>query len=260
MKRTGALDEMLASIRAALYLQQRRAGAETRRAELPFVTISRQAGAGGHMVARALADRLNALDPGEVPWTVWDRELVEKVAREEHIPVTLVESLEPGGARRNAFQDFLASLSANSGAADLDELQVFRHVAHTVRALALAGRAIIVGRGGVCATADLAGGVHVRLVAPLEERVAHMARVLGLSGPDAAAEVRRRDRDRETFHRRYWPDRPLLPENFTITLNTARVGDGAMVESILPLIGLPARQAPRSTTREPGVVGGSAAG
>jgi cytidylate kinase len=242
MKRTDALNELLASIRAGLYLQQQRAGGETRRTEPPFVTISRQAGAGGHTVARALADRLNALDPGELPWTVWDRELVEKVAREEHIPVALIESLELEGPRRNAFQDFLASLSAKNDAADLDEFQVFRRVAHTVRALARAGRAIIVGRGGVYATADLAGGAHVRLVAPLRDRVAHMARVLDLSEHAAAAEVRRRDRNRETFHRRYWPDKALLPEIFTITLNTARAGEGAMVESILPLINLSARQ------------------
>lgn len=241
MKRNEALSDLLSSIRAGLYLQQHRASAGTQRAEPPFVTISRQAGAGGHTVARALADRLNALDPGDLLWTVWDRELVEKVAREEHIPVTLVKSLELGGARRNAFQDFLASLSAKNDAADLDEFHVFRRVAHTIRALARAGRAIIVGRGGVYATADLVGGVHVRLVAPLRERVAHMALLLQVSERDAVAEVRRRDRERDTFHRRYGPDQALLPEIFTITLNTARAGEGAMVECVLPLIHLSAR-------------------
>jgi hypothetical protein len=260
MKRTDALNELLASIRAGLYLQQQRADAETRRTDPPFVTISRQAGAGGRTLAWALADRLNALDPGERPWTVWDRELVEKVAREEHIPVTLIESLELEGPRRNAFQDFLASLSARNDPADLDEFQVFRRVANTVRALARAGRTIIVGRGGVYATADLAGGVHVRLVAPLQGRVAHMAGVLNFSERDAASEVRRIDRYRETFHRRYWPDKALLPEIFTITLNTARAGEGQMVESILPLIDLPARKPVRSTVGETADAVGSAAG
>jgi len=242
MKRTGELNELLASIRAGLYLQQQRPEAGSPQVGQPFVTISRQAGAGGRTLARTLADRLNALDPGELPWTVWDRDLVEKVAREEHIPQTLIESLESGGPRRSAFQEFLASLSAKNHAADLDEFQVFRRVAHTVRALARAGRAIIVGRGGVYATADLAGGVHVRLVAPLRDRVAHMAGFLSLSQLDAAAEVRRRDREREAFHRRYWPDTALLPEIFTITLNTARADERQMAESILPLLDLPARR------------------
>jgi cytidylate kinase len=166
MKPTDTFDQMLAAIRSGIYLQQQRAAAEARNAPpQPFVTISRQAGAGGRTLARALAERLNATDPVDRPWTVWDRELVEKVAREEHIPVSLVETLETEGPRRSAFAEFLASLSAkNDPAADLDEYQVYRRVAHAARAIARAGRAILVGRGGVYATHDLPGGVHVRLV------------------------------------------------------------------------------------------------
>ena len=236
MKRNDALTELLASIRAGLYVQTQRAGAASEQPARPFITISRQAGAGGRTLARALAGRLNEVDPGEWPWAVWDRELVEKVAREEHIPVTLIESLELEGPRQSAFREFLASLSATNDAAHLDEFQVFRRVAQTVRALARAGRAVIVGRGSVYATAGLAGGVHVRLVAPLQERVAHMARVLNCSEGDAAAEVRRIDRYRETFHRRYWPDKALLPEIFTITLNTAAIGEKEMVNCVLQLV------------------------
>lgn len=236
MKPKDTLDGLLASIRSGLHVQQQRADAEARRTASPFVTISRQAGAGGRTLAGALADRLNLIDPAERPWAAWDRDLVEKVAKEEHIPVTLVESLELEGPRRSAFQDFLASLSARNDNYDLDEFQVYRRVAHTVRALARAGRAIIVGRGGVYATADLPGGVHLRLVAPLENRIAHMATVLSVPADEAAREVRRIDRYRETFHRRYWPDKAMLPEIFTLTLNTAAMDEGQMVDCVLPLI------------------------
>jgi cytidylate kinase len=238
MKQTDKLDEALAAIRAGVYLQQQRADAEVRRARpQPFVTISRQAGAGGRTLARALADRLNAGDPSDGVWTVWDRELVEKISREQQIPVSLVESLEVGVRRRTAFHDFLASLSAaGSGDANLDEFQVFRRVARTARELARAGRAIIVGRGGVYATSDLPGGVHVRLVAPVEERVAHMARLLSCGEADASQKVARIDRYRESFHRRYWHDKALLAEIFTITLNSARMTDEQMVRCVLQLI------------------------
>jgi hypothetical protein len=143
------------------------------------------------------------------------------------------------------FQDFLASLSAKNDAADLDEFQVYRRVAGAVRALARAGRAIIVGRGGVYAASDLPGGVHIRLVAPLQGRVRHMARVLNFTEVAAAREVRRLDRYRETFHRRYWPDHALLPEIFTLTLNSAQVEVAQMVECIVPLI----PQSPATPTR-----------
>ena len=236
MKRKDTLDDMLASIRTGLYLQQQRADAEVRRTPLPFVTISRQAGAGGRTLARALAERLNEPAPADRHWAVWDRELVEKVAAEEHIPADLVESLELQGPPRSAFLEFLASLSARNDASDLDEFQVYRRVAHTVRGLARAGNAIIVGRGGVYATADLPGGIHVRLVAPLRVRVALMANFLNVTEEQAAREVLRIDRYREAFHHRYWPDKALLPEIFTLTLNTAAIDEAQMVDCVLPLI------------------------
>ena len=254
MKPNETFDQLLAAIRAGIYLQQQRVEAEARRAPpQPFVTISRQAGAGGRTLARALADRLNASDPADRPWTVWDRELVEKVSQEQHIPASLVESLETGVPRRTAFQDFLASLSARNDAADLDEYPVFRRVAGAARVLARAGRAIIVGRGGVYATADLRGGVHVRLVAPLEDRVTHMARVLNCGEAAAAQQVGRIDRYRESFHRRYCHDQALLPEIFTITLNSARMTDEQMVRCVLPLIPRTPAAPQRADVRAAGV-------
>ena len=251
MKPKTPLDGLLASIRAGLYLQQQRADAEAREAALPFVTISRQAGAGGRTLARALADRLNELDPADRPWAAWDRELVEKVSTEQHIPVSLIESLETQGPRRSVFQDFLASLSAERDAADLDEFKVYRAVAQTVRALARAGRSIIVGRGGVYATRDLPGGVHLRLVAPLPDRVAHMARVLNVSDDQAAREVKKIDRQRETFHRRYGGGGALLPEAFTLTLNTAAMTERQMVDCVLALMPRPPHAAPGARAPEP---------
>ena len=237
MKPNDTFDRMLAAVRAGLCLQQQRADAEARsRPPVPFVTISRQAGAGGRRLARALADHLNQADPSDRPWAVWDRELVEKVAQDERVPVSLVESLETGAPHRTLFREFLASFSIKDSPEDLDEFQVYRRAAHTVRGLARAGRAIIVGRGGVYATHDLRGGVHLRLVAPFQDRVNHMAQVLNTSDEQAAAEVRRIDKYRDAFHRRYWPDKALLPEIFTLTLNTAAMDEGQMVQCVLPLV------------------------
>jgi hypothetical protein len=134
------------------------------------------------------------------------------------------------------FQEFLDSLLTHKPEADLDEFQVYRVVARTIRALARAGRAIIVGRGGVYATGDLRGGVHLRLVAPLEDRIRHMAQLLHVPERQAAKEVERIDRHRETFHRRYWQAKALLPEIFTLTLNTAAMGERQMVECVIPLV------------------------
>ena len=231
---TPKIVSMLASLHSGAYLQEHGESLSAER-PVPFVTISRQAGAGGTTLAQALERRLNQLDPGERPWTTWDKELVQKVAIDQHIPASLVESLESEGAHPSWFEEFLSGLGTTGGP-DLDEYQLFRRVAVTVRALALVGRCILVGRGAVYATSDLPGGVHVRLVAPLAHRIAHLAQLRNLSEKEAAVEVHRIDREREAFHRRYLSEKAMLPEMFTITLNSDKVDDEQMVDCILPLV------------------------
>src|SRR5688500_10565809 len=78
MKATGSIEATLPLIRAGLYamLADEDRGAEGGAGTLvtpgPFVTVSRQAGAGGRTFAQSLAERLNAAGPVDRPWAVWD--------------------------------------------------------------------------------------------------------------------------------------------------------------------------------------------
>src|ERR1035441_665491 len=56
------------------------------------VTISRQTGSGAHAVAEKLAACLQALSPAHAcPWTVFDRNLVEKVLEDHNLPQRLAQ-------------------------------------------------------------------------------------------------------------------------------------------------------------------------
>lgn len=215
------LDRLLGQIRADLYRRQKEPGLKAAPAA-PFVTISRQAGTGGRPLADALAARLNQIDPGPRAWSVWDRELVEKVAAEHKLSQPLIEAVE--GPGRSWVEQFFA---------ELDDLQVYRRVKATLRSLALAGRSVLVGRGGMFAAADLPAGVHVRLVAPRGFRVQNMAKMLNVSPARAEQEVRRIENERAAFYERHWPGRPLVPEAFTLTLNTAAMDEATQVNCIL---------------------------
>jgi cytidylate kinase len=223
---------VLAAIRAAEYANRIPETSTPPAPPAPFVTISRQAGAGARTLANSLAARLNARCPGELPWTVWDNELVERVAAEHHLPVSRVAALED--QRPSWLEEALESLAVSGPPAT--EAAVYRRVATTIRVLAQVGRVIVVGRGGAYVTADLPGGVHVRLVAPVEHRVAAAARALKLSLPEAADWVKEKDQAREAFYRRHWPTRSLTPEDFTATFNTAAVSNDRSVESVVSLV------------------------
>lgn len=240
--RPSELDTYLAALRAATVRERLRERERERQqsAQEParFVTISRQAGAGGRSLGRRLVERLNAAQRLERPWACWDRELLEKVAADHHVSKSLIEAAMDGPGR-TWFQQLMASLPwahAPGEGGSLDEYQIYRRVAQTVRALASAGRVVIVGRGSVYATADMPGGVHVRLIAPLEHRIRHMMRLNHLSREQAEQYVSRHDREREVFHRRYWPTDALLPEIFTLTLNAAAIPEDSLVECVLPLL------------------------
>lgn len=214
--------------RAASYEPHHVAGPEL----TPFVTIKRQAGAGGHTIQERLVRRLNEVDPGDQPWQGFDRELVELVTEEGNLYRPLVESL--GEETRSWLESAFRQLFRPDGSDD--DFKVYWKMAQTIRALAQAGRVVIIGRGGVFITRGMLGGTHVYLVAPLEDRVRHMAERLELSSDAAAAEVHRLDRNRAAFYRRYWPTCSLEPETFTVTFNTAVTTDEQIVDAILPIM------------------------
>ena len=197
----------------------------------PFVTISRQAGAGGATVARRLAERLNSVDPGSRPWQTFDRELVEMVAAQHQIRPSVLESLEQRS--RTWLTGLIDGL--NFARDEPGELALFHRVSETILALARSGRVILVGRGGAFVTQALAGGVHVYLVAPFKARVQHMAKILNCSADEAARTVQELDENRQAFYQRHFPDQAHAPERFTIVLNTARLSEEQVLGTLVPL-------------------------
>jgi hypothetical protein len=141
----------------------------------PFVTISREVGADGHALAEALLDAL-ARRGGTAfeGWQVFDRALFAMIAEEPRLKVSMRYLLDEEYHSR--MTDYLEQTLGSWTPQDVLQAKIFRYA----RALAGAGKVIIVGRGAACATADLAGGIHVRLVASLQRRLLALQRRTGL--------------------------------------------------------------------------------
>jgi hypothetical protein len=80
------------------------------------------------------------------------------------------------------------------------------------------------------------GGVHLWLVADQPWRIRHAATALGVSHDDAAHRVQEVDRGRAGFYRRFWPNRPLSPELFHLTINAELLPEDRAVECAVPLV------------------------
>ena len=239
-------EQLVRAVSAAIRTEGVRRGSPERAAPSarePFVTISREAGTGGEELCERLVARLNQLDPDERPWEGWDRQLVEKVASDHRLSRRLVEDLDE--RTRSWIENLFASPRGDPGHVAVTEPRVYRGVVETIRALASAGRVVIVGRGGVYIARDLKPALHVRLEAPSADRVAAYARRHAVSEKQAQRQAREIDRRRAAFFRRYWPNHVGSPFAFGLTLNTAAVGQDQAVEGIAHMV-LRARQAARA--------------
>lgn len=201
--------------------------------EPPFFTISRQAGAGGEPLAHRLSERLNLVEPGERHWSAFDRELVERVASDHNLSAELIESIGQGG--RNWLEDLFETMTTRP-LMRTGELELYRMIAETVLALAEVGRVVLVGQGAAFITQQRTGGIHVRLVAPLSHRIEQAAWALQLTRREALEYIRRTERRRELFFRRFWPNQSLSAESFTVTFNTAHSTADQQVDALIAML------------------------
>jgi cytidylate kinase len=184
-----------------------------------FVTISREAGAGGTTVAKDLAELLNQGRPetDRVPWTVFDRELVERVLREHGLPKSYVayirEEAEP--AIEHLFGAMYGVQVSRKGLAT--------KTARTILNLAGMGNAIIVGRAAAVVTRRLPGGIHVRLVGTPEVRLRRMMKFYKLEERDARKTMSRKDSGRRGYVRKYFDEDVADPMLYDLVINTDRI-------------------------------------
>jgi hypothetical protein len=202
------------------------------RTGLPFVTISRQAGAGGHLLAHVLqTDFLNEKDRGLFRgWHVFDRELCEIVAQDPELKTSMEALLAEN--YRSEFQDFLDSLFLGRS----EQYALYKKTFHIVRILALLGKVIIVGRGSAMVTRDIPGAINVRLVAPEASRVRWMMKKLKLDRPAALKTVRKQDADRRRMVKTFFQkdiDDPLL---YDAVWNSETVNPHEMAHAIIGML------------------------
>jgi len=197
------------------------------------VTISRQSGCGACFFAEELAVCLQAVLPqGARRWTVFDRDLVEAVLRDHHLPARLASFMPED--RVSQLNDIIEDLFSLHPPTET----LVRRASETILRLAQLGNAIIVGRGANIITARLPGMLHVRLVGSVEHRVAHMREFDHLDRKEALRRMKREDGGRRRYLKRYFGkdiDDPLL-YHFVINTDWVSLQDAVKTVASFALI------------------------
>lgn len=179
------------------------------------ITISRECGSGAHCVATCLAPYLQARTPKEPGnWMVFDKNLVELVLEDHSLPSRLAAFMP---------EDRIPELT---GA--LDELLGVRppvwtfvqQTEETILRLADRGNAIIIGRGAHVITSKLGYVFHVRLVGSLDSRIEHIREIRDVGRKEALAQIRREDRGRQRYLKKYFGKDIDDPLSYHLVINT----------------------------------------
>ncbi len=209
------------------------------------ITISRQSGCGAHVIAEKLASLLQARTAPEAPpWTVFDRNLVERVLADHHLPERLARFMpEDRVLQIDDIVDELFGVRPPSW-------ELAERIAETILHLAELGNVIILGRGATVVTARLPHVLHVRIVASLESRIQNMERFERLSRSEAAERIQREDLGRERYVKKHFGKDVNDPLMYHLVINTDAVTPDRAVQLIgdlVPQAGTPAPQQPKDT-------------
>jgi cytidylate kinase len=186
-----------------------------KRAGQPFVTISRQVGAGGITVGEKLISFLNKHDKAATcPWTIFDKNLVAAVLKDHHLPKRYAEFMPEQNV--SEVRDMVEELIGLHPA----EFSLAQKTSETILHLAHLGRVVLVGRGGNVITGKLKGGFHVRLVGSLKQRIQHASEYYKIDAQQAQKFIEDEDNGRAAYIKRHFNENVDDPTLYHLVINT----------------------------------------
>ena len=197
---------------------------------VPFLTISRQYGCEAMTLAEQLAPRLAAAEGNTgAKWQIFNRQILETLSQQEHLSERLLDALDIH--TRGGIEEFFDTLIGQAPS----DIHVLKMLVRTERALALLGHCIIIGRGGVLLTAGLAGGIHVRLVAPDTWRMKNLITRFNWPEQKARMVLHEEANARHSFYYKYLGQDVSNPLLYDLTLNTSRADRDEQASAIAGL-------------------------
>jgi cytidylate kinase len=202
--------------------------------QIRVITIEREYGSGGAIIARQLATRLG--------WKFWDEELTAEIARvanvDHHAAMNCDERVDSMIYRlfkvyaRGSYERALPI--GESHVFDTDRM--FATLEQVVKDVSDRGNCVIVGRGAPYILRNHPNAFHVFVYAPDDEKVRRL-KSIGQSEKEALRLIGEIDRERASFIRHYfakeWPLRSL----YNLMINS-KFGDEYVLEAILQDIAL----------------------
>ncbi|GLV58372.1 cytidylate kinase [Dictyobacter sp. S3.2.2.5] len=198
-------------------------------AQMRAITISREYGSGGGEIARRVAQKLQ--------WQLIDHEFVVRIAHMLGVSEYEVEQQDEysqGTIARilSSMRSIDPALLVDTSNMNTSEEGYHQALVSVVQAVAREGHVVIVGRGSQKILERIRDVLHVRIIAPLEQRIAYVVQREGLNRDLARDRVLQKDRHRERYLQAHYRANSSDAHLYDLVLNTGVIDLDSTVDLI----------------------------
>lgn len=194
------------------------------------ITVGRQYGSGGREIGTMLAEKLG--------FAYYDDLLLKEAAKESGLCEELFRSFDERP------KSFLYSVAMDPYSFSMNhvtpkgsiEQQIYLATYDTIKKLAEKGSCVLIGRCADYALKDRDDVINLFITAPLENRIARVARRNGISEDEARERIKKTDKSRASYYNYYsskdWGD----AKSYDLCIDSSLLGIEGTVELLEKLI------------------------
>lgn len=184
------------------------------------ITIGRQFGSGGRIVAQRVAETLH------IPF--YDKAVIDLAAKETGLSQEFIRQAE-----QKKTSSFLYNLYMNTQSLPVSD-QVFIAESEVIRKVAAVGPCVIVGRCADYVLRNQEGVLNMFIHAPLDERIFRAKEEYKAEVPDVRSYVLKQDKNRASYYEHFSDGVWGKAENYHLCINST-IGLDTTVDLILAL-------------------------
>ena len=184
------------------------------------ITLGRQFGSGGRIVAQRVAETLH------IPF--YDKAVIDLAAKETGLSEEFIRQAE-----QKKTSSFLYNLYMSTQNLPVTD-QVFIAESEVIRKVAAVGPCVIVGRCADYVLRNQEGVLNLFIHAPLDERIFRAKEEYKVDAPDVKAYVLKQDKNRAAFYEHFSDRAWGKAENYHLAINST-IGLNTTVDLILAL-------------------------
>jgi cytidylate kinase len=183
-----------------------------------MVTISREPGSGGKLIAKGIAECLQ--------YDLFHQEMIHEMALSAKVSARVLESLDEKGL--SMLEDWIAAVVNQQHLWPDEYLQ---HLLKVVSAIGRHGNAVLVGRGANFIL-PLEKTFRIRIIAPSAFRAQKVAEQFDISLKEAERRILNTESNRRAFVRKYFHKEIADPIHYDLVINTAKMGLEEAVDGV----------------------------